>query len=150
MSQSLTKIYLHIVFSTKNRTPLILDSVKPELFAYMASILKVLASPALKIGGVSNHVHILCIQSKNIATSKLLEEVKKRSSKWIKTKGEEYANFRWQGGYSAFSISESHVNAVSQYIANQKEHHKKRTFKDEVRILLKKYRIDHDERYIWD
>jgi len=91
MSQSLTKIYIHIVFSTKNRKPFISESVEQELFAYMASVLKAWESPALKIGGVSDHVHILCIQSKNVATSKLLEEVKKSSSKWIKTKGTRFS-----------------------------------------------------------
>lgn len=150
MSQSLTKIYLHIVFSTKNRKSLIIESIQQELYAYMASVLKAMSSPALKIGGVSNHVHILCVLSKNIAISKLLEEVKKRSSKWIKTKGIKFSGFRWQGGYGAFSISESHLEAVSRYIVNQKEHHMTLSFEDELRIMLKKYNVDYNEQYIWD
>lgn len=150
MSQSLTKIYLHIVFSTKNRKSLIIESIQQELYAYIASVLKAMSSPALKIGGVSNHVHILCVLSKNIAISKLLEEVKKRSSKWIKTKGIKFSGFRWQGGYGAFSISESHLEAVSRYIVNQKEHHMTLSFEDELRIMLKKYNVDYNEQYIWD
>lgn len=150
MAQSLCQVYLHIVFSTKHRTPWIAEKIQPELYAYMATILKTCNSPAILINGLEDHVHLLSFLSKNIAISKLLEEVKKRSSKWIKTKGKKLENFQWQNGYGAFSVSPSHVEAVTQYIRNQKEHHRKTTFQDEYRVLLKKHDLPCDERYVWD
>ena len=148
MPQSLTKQYSHIVFSTKNRQKFITDKIKDELYSYIAGILKSLKSPAIVIGGMDDHVHILCILSKNYSTSKIIEEIKKNSSKWIKTKG--ISNFFWQRGYAAFSISQSHVEIIQKYINNQVDHHKNQTFKDEFRLLLQKYNIDFDERYVWD
>jgi REP element-mobilizing transposase RayT len=148
MPQSLTKQYSHIVFSTKNRQKFITNKIKDELYSYIAGILKSLKSPAIVIGGMDDHVHILCILSKNHSTSKIVEEIKKNSSKWIKTKG--ISNFFWQRGYAAFSISQSHVEIIQKYINTQVEHHKNQTFKDEFRLLLQKYNIDFDERYVWD
>lgn len=148
MAQSLTKQYSHIVFSTKNREKFINNKIKNELYSYIAGILKSLKSPAIIIGGTDDHIHILCILSKNYSISKIIEELKKNSSKWIKTKG--MSNFYWQRGYGAFSISQSHVEIVQRYVKNQLEHHKNQTFKDEFRGLLQKYKIDFDERYVWD
>ena len=150
MGQSLCQVYLHIVFSTKYRTPWITEDIQPELYAYMATVFQTCESPAILINGMEDHVHIICYLSKNIAISKLLEMVKKRSSKWIKTKGEKLSDFQWQNGYGAFSVSQSHVERVTQYIRNQKEHHRKRTFQEEFRTLLKKYNVSYDERYVWD
>lgn len=150
MGQSLCQVYLHIVFSTKYRTPWITEDIQPELYAYMATVFQTCESPAILINGMEDHVHIICYLSKNIAISKLLEMVKKRSSKWIKTKGEKLSDFQWQNGYGAFSVSQSHVERVRQYIRNQKEHHRKRTFQEEFRTLLKKYNVSYDERYVWD
>jgi REP element-mobilizing transposase RayT len=95
-------------------------------------------------------VHILCKLSKKIALIKLLEEVKSHSSKWIKTKGSEFANFYWQDGYGAFSVNPSEVDVVIKYIENQKNHHKTKTFQDEYRQFLKKYQVEFDEKYVWD
>ena len=148
MAQSLSKQYSHIVFSTKNREKFITNKIKNELYSYIAGILKSLKSPAIEIGGIDDHLHILCILSKNLSTSKIIEELKKNSSKWIKTKGMQ--NFYWQRGYGAFSISPSHVEIVQRYVKNQLEHHENQTFKDEFRGLLQKYKIDFDERYVWD
>lgn len=150
MSQSLSKLYIHIVFSTKYRHPWISETIEPELYAYMASILKTCESPALIINGMPEHIHILSRLSKNYAVSKVVEQVKKKSSKWIKGKGKTFEQFYWQNGYGAFSVSQSQVEKVRKYIANQKAHHKKQPFQDEYRSLLQKYEIDFDEQYVWD
>ncbi|MCK6622618.1 MAG: IS200/IS605 family transposase [Calditrichaceae bacterium] len=150
MPQSLAKIYVHIVFSTKLRESWLTEKIQPELYAYMAGILKTWESPGIQIGGMPDHVHILSMLSKNHAACKVVEEVKKGSSKWIKTKGAEFKNFSWQNGYGIFSISPSHVDKVKTYIENQKEHHRRTIFMDEFRKLLKKYDIPYDERYVWD
>ena len=150
MSQSLVKNYVHLVFSTKYRQPLITETVEDELYAYMDGICKSLECHPIKVGGYKDHVHILCMLSKKIALMKLLEEVKSHSSKWIKTKEKGLENFYWQNGYGAFSVNPAQVNIVINYIANQKEHHRKKTFQDEYRAFLKKYKMEYDERYVWD
>ena len=150
MGQSLVKNYIHIVFSTKHREPFIHEPVENELHAYLGGICKNLECHPIKIGGISDHVHILCMLSKKIALMKLLEEVKSHSSKWVKTKGDAYKNFYWQDGYGAFSVNPSEVDNVINYIANQKEHHRMKTFQDEYRSVLKKNRVEYDERYVWD
>ena len=150
MPQSLSNILLHLVFSTKNRAPLILPELEPELYAYIAAIHKSMTCPLLKIGGTENHLHILCRLERVVTVSKLLEEVKKSSSKWIKTKDDRLAGFAWQAGYGVFSIGMSNVEALEQYIARQKTHHQQISFEDEYRALLKKYRVDWDEKYVWD
>ena len=150
MGQSLVKNYLHIVFSTKHREPLIREHIEKELYAYLGGVCKNLECHPLKIGGYTDHIHILCMLSKKIALMKLLEEVKSHSSKWIKTKGDDYVNFYWQDGYGAFSVNLTEVDAVIKYIANQKEHHSKKPFQDEYRVFLKKYTVEYDERYVWD
>lgn len=150
MSQSLVKNYLHITFSTKYREPLIYAPVEAELHAYLGGICKKLECHPIKIGGYVDHIHILCMLSKKIALMKLVEEVKSHSSKWIKTKGENYTSFYWQDGYGAFSVNPSEVDAVISYIANQHEHHRRKTFQDEYRLFLKKYKVEYDERYVWD
>ncbi len=116
----------------------------------MSSILREKESPAIIIGGVSDHVHILCVLSKKITLSKLVEEIKKNSSKWLKTKAKELSAFYWQNGYGAFSVSQLQLNIVKKYIQNQKEHHRGKTYKEEVSALLKKYEVKYDDRYLWD
>lgn len=150
MSQSLVSLLVHLVFSTKHRANLITPEVEPELFAYMAGILKHYESPCLAMNGTANHVHILISQSKNVALSFLIGELKKSSSLWIKTKGLAFRRFHWQDGYGAFSIGESGVAVVKEYMARQKEKHKKRSFEEEFIALLKKYRVAYEERYLWD
>jgi len=150
MGQSLSQIYIHIIFSTKKRKPLILPEVENDLYAYLGGICKRLDSTPLKIGGTANHVHILCKLSKKVTLVKLLEEVKSHSSSWIKTKSDQLKRFYWQDGYGAFSVNPAEVDVVIKYIANQKEHHKQRSFQDEYRAFLKKYNVDYDERYVWD
>ena len=150
MPQSLSKVYVHITFSTKNHRHLIDDEIENSLFEYLGGICKGMECNPVKIGGYKNHVHILCLLSRKVAQMKLLEELKKSSSKWIKTKGEKYSGFYWQDGYGIFSVNPAQVNVVNEYINNQRNHHRKLTFKEELLAFLKKYGVDYDERYLWD
>lgn len=150
MPQSLSKVYLHIIFSTKNRENLILPKVEKELYAYLGGVIKNLKGIPIIINGMPNHVHILSTFPRTITIAKFLEEIKKSSSKWIKTQGREFVGFSWQGGYAAFSVSQSKVDVVSKDIINQKEHHKKITFQEEVIQFLEKYGVEYDEKYLWD
>jgi len=130
--------------------PLIDDGIEDELFRYMGGICKSLECNPIRVGGYRDHVHVLCLLSKKITLMKLLEVVKKDSSLWIKTKGEAYRNFYWQGGYGAFSVNPAEVDVVIRYIENQRLHHEKKSFQDECRGFFKKYGIEYDERYVWD
>jgi putative transposase len=150
MGQSLVKNYIHIVCSTKHRAPMIAPPHEEELHRYLGGICKNLECQPIKIGGYTDHIHILCMLSKKIALMKLLEEVKSHSSKWMKTKDESLNNFYWQDGYGAFSVNPSEVDTVVAYIANQHQHHRKINFQDEYRAFLKKYKVEYDERYVWD
>lgn len=150
MGQSLVKNFIHIVFSTKYRQPLIDSYVEDELHAYIGGVCRDTDCTSLIVGGYTDHIHILCLLSKKVTVIKLLEEIKSHSSKWIKTKGEAYKNFYWQDGYGAFSVNPSEIETVTAYIKNQKEHHSKKTFQDEYRAFLKKYNVEYDERYVWD
>ena len=150
MPQSLTKLYLHIVFSTKHRQPLIDDKIQDALHEYLGGICRQLECYPIQIGGYYDHVHILCSLSKKITVIKLLEEIKKSSSKWAKTKGDDYGGFYWQDGYAAFSVSHLDLQAISEYIRNQHKHHNQQTYQDECRALFKKYNMEYDEKYVWD
>ena len=150
MAQSLARLHVHLVFSTKNRERIITDSVRPMLHAYMATVLQNLDSPADLINSVDDHVHILFDLARTVAISTVVEDVKKSSSKWIKTQGSEFATFAWQAGYGAFSVSESNAQTVRDYIAKQQEHHRRTTFQDEYRLFLERHRVAFDERYVWE
>ena len=150
MPQSLAKIYLHIIFSTKNRQKLIKPEIEIELYKYIAGILRNLDCAAIKISGTSDHLHILNTLSRTISVSKMIGLLKKDSSKWLKLKGNDFKNFHWQNGYGVFSVSHLKVNSVKKYIENQQEHHKKKSFKEEYLEFLKEYTLEYDERYIWD
>lgn len=150
MAQSLAKFIAHLIFSTKNRERILTDNIRPELHSYLAAVFVEVDSPALLINSVEDHVHVLFLLSKNQAVCKVTEEVKKSSSKWIKTKGPNYTNFHWQSGYGVFSVSQSNVEDVKAYIAGQKEHHRLKTFQEEFRAFLQKYELRYDERYVWD
>lgn len=150
MGQSLVKNYLHIVFSTKYRAPIIQPPYEQELHAYLGGICYNLECHPIKIGGYTDHIHILCMLSKKIALMKLLEEVKSHSSKWMKTKDISLSNFYWQDGYGAFSVNPAQVDRVVQYIDNQHKHHKKKDFQFEFRKYLNEYKIEFDEKYVWD
>lgn len=151
MPQSLSQIYLHLVFSTKNHQRFIDDDIRAELYAYMAAVLNdECKSPARIIGGVEDHAHILLQLARTSTVAHVVEMVKKRSSKWIKTKGTKYKTFQWQAGYGVFSVSVSAVERVVHYIENQKEHHAEVSFKDEYRKFLDDQGIEYDEEYVWD
>lgn len=150
MPQSLVKNYMHLIFSTKYREPFIHPPVEDELYAYLGSECKRLSCPPIKIGGYTDHVHVLCMLSTKIALMKLLEQIKSHSSKWMKTKSEDLIGFYWQDGYGAFSVNPTDVDRVIAYITNQKEHHKKITFQNEYRAILKRYKVEYDERYVWE
>jgi putative transposase len=150
MSQSLSKLLIHIVTSTKNRQSLLTPAIRPQLYAYIAVTLKAYESQALKIGGTDDHIHILLAMSKNYSLAKIAEEFKKSSSNWLKTKGDKINDFSWQNGYGGFSVSQSHTDDVIHYIEAQEEHHRKMTFQEEYREFLRKYEIPFDERYLWD
>lgn len=150
MSQSLAKNLIHLVFSTRNREPLLAEVVREPLCAYAAGVLRDLDSPTIAINTWRDHVHVLFSLSKNFPLSQVVMEVKRATSKWLKTNGPEFANFHWQAGYGAFSIGQSGIAEASAYIAHQAEHHIKRSFEDELRALLKLYELEFDERYLWD
>ena len=150
MPQSLAKNLLHLVFSTKERRPFLEEGIREELHRYASGILKDCDSPALAVNSVRDHIHILFNLHRTKSLADVVMEVKRGTSKWIKTKGSEFALFQWQAGYGAFSVSQSAVGEVSDYIRNQAEHHQKLTFEDEFRRFLQRYEIEFDERYVWD
>jgi putative transposase len=151
MPQSLVQNYLHIVFSTKERRPFIQDRAsRDETHRFLGGECNKLECPVLRVGGAADHVHILCRLSKTMFVSHLVKEMKRESSLWIKTKSADLADFYWQQGYGAFSVSPGHITGLIDYINNQEEHHKNETFQDEFRRLLTKYGIEWDERYVWD
>ncbi|NNC88732.1 MAG: transposase [Akkermansiaceae bacterium] len=153
MPQSLNKVILHMVFSTKDRLPLIDADIRPRLHAFIAKVFREIDPPqtqAYRVGGVADHVHIAGSLPRTTTISKLFEIVKKESSRWIKKQGDEYAKFYWQSGYGNFSVAPSQLDHLIRYIDNQEEHHKTVSFQDEFRTLLRKYDIEFDERYVWD
>ena len=150
MPQALSSILVHLVFSTKNRERFIVPEIESELHKYLAGTLKELKSPSLAIGGAEDHVHLLFALSRTITVADLVEALKTSSSKWIKTKGSQFRQFHWQSGYGAFSIGQSSVMALKQYVLTQKEHHKTKSFQDEFKSLCERYGVDIDERYVWD
>jgi REP element-mobilizing transposase RayT len=150
MSQSLAKLYVHAIFATKGRIPCLTPGIRAELFPYLATVLNNMDCPAIEVGGAADHVHLLCMMSKSLAAGDLIKNAKTSSSKWIKTMGPEFDGFQWQAGYGVFSVSASNVPNVVQYIRHQEEHHRKISFQDEFRRFLERYRIEYDERYVWD
>lgn len=150
MSQSLVKNLVHLVYSVKHRAACLNEEMRPALWAYKAGILTHWESPALAIGGFTDHVHLLFSLSKNHPLKKVVEEVKKGSSKWLKTQSPRLDEFHWQNGYSAFSVSESNASTVQTYIERQAEHHRSMSFQDELRELLQRHGVEFDERYVWD
>jgi putative transposase len=150
MASTLTKLLIHVTFSTKHRAATIPQALEPNLYAYIGGICRRMESPLLAMGGVADHVHLLVSLSKTVTLSELMLNIKRDSSKWIKDQDPTLSGFAWQDGYFAFSLGESGAAALKTYIAHQKEHHKTVSFKDEVLLLLAKYRIEYNERYIWE
>ncbi len=150
MPQSLAKIYVHLIFSTKNREPLVSVDLQERLYPYLSRALKNQNSPALKIGGVADHVHILFRLSRTDALAAVIGQIKSESTLWVRRTFAHLKGFSWQGGYGAFSVSPPHLESVTQYIVNQAEHHRTRSFEEEFRAFLERYEIEYDERYVWD
>lgn len=149
MSQSLSKLYIHLIFHIKNPLVTIRQEEKNSLYAYIGTILKDNGSIPIIINGTNDHVHILYVMSKNISLASIVEEIKRHSSRWIKTLDPYYKKFAWQGGYAGFSVSQSIHDKTVHYIANQEQHHKKMSFREELIAFLKEYEIEYDERYLW-
>ena len=151
MPQSLSAVYLHLVFSTKDRHPFLRDkTVRDSLHAFMGGVSKTLDCPPLIVGGMEDHVHLLCRFARTLTQAEWVKELKRVSNSWLKEHGRDYSDFEWQGGYADFSVSQSNLEQVKQYIASQEAHHRKTTFQDELRTLLRKHEIEFDERYVWD
>jgi REP element-mobilizing transposase RayT len=123
---------------------------KEKLYAYIGSVIKSNGSIPIIINGTNNHIHILCVMSKNIALAKLVEEIKRHSSRWIKTIDDYYKTFAWQGGYGGFSVSPSVHDKTKRYIENQERHHQTINFQEEYRMFLNEYKIEYDEQYVWN
>ena len=151
MPQSLSIVYIHLVFSTKERRPFLRDKpARDSLHGYLGGISKNLDCPPILIGGVEDHVHLLCRFARTITQAEWVKELERVSNGWLKEQGSEYADFEWQGGYADFSVSKSNLEQVKRYIANQEEHHRKMGFQEELRELLRRHQQEWDERYVWD
>jgi REP element-mobilizing transposase RayT len=150
MPQSLVKLYAHLIFSTKNRTPFLVDSVRPRVHAYLATVIREMDSPFVVVGGVADHVHILFEMGKKYPPVKFVEQVKRESSKFVKTLGPQFRSFYWQRGYGMFSVGPTQRSEVEEYIRKQDEHHRTRSFQEEYRAFLKRYGMKFDEDYVWD
>ena len=150
MSQSLTKIYAHMAFSTKKRERWLDDKIRTRVHGYLATVIRVLDSLWVVVGGVEDHVHILFDMGKKTAPVKYVEQTKRESSKFVKTLGPKYGKFYWQRGYGMFSVSPKDRDEAESYVRHQEEHHRKRSFQDEYRMILNKYDVEFDETYVWD
>lgn len=150
MSQSLSRILIHLVFSTKHRAPVIALADQSALHAYLAGALNGIECPAMQIGGVADHVHLLFGLSRTQTIADVAKHTKQNAARWLRGRDTRYRSFLWQSGYGAFSVSPSIVDAVQIYIRTQPGHHRKITFQDEYRALLVKHGIEYDENYVWD
>jgi REP element-mobilizing transposase RayT len=150
MSQTLSGIFVHVIFSTKGREPLIVDEVAPRLHAYMGGIVRQEKAVALAVGGRDDHVHLLLSLSPKHAVSDMVRIIKANSSRWLHELSAAHAKFAWQAGYGAFSVSLSNIKAVKRYIGSQREHHQRMSFKEEFVMFLKKHEVEYDERYVFD
>ena len=151
MAQSFARLWTHLIFSTKHRFPFLSDKVlRAEMHAYLAEMLRNHNCETLLVGGVEDHAHALFALFRTLPVASVVKEIKRTSSAWIKETSRTLAKFHWQGGYAAFSVSQSNLMDVMRYIENQEEHHKRVTFQDEYRAFLQAYGVDYDERYVWD
>jgi len=150
MAQSLAFILLHVIFSTKDRVAVLDEPLRPELFAYLATVIRNGGSECYRVGGVADHVHLAIRLHRTSNVSDLVKEIKASSSKLLKTKSPSLERFEWQKGYGAFSVGPKDLNALIAYIDAQQAHHAKQSFKDEFRAFLRQYGVEFDERYLWD
>ena len=151
MSQSLSNILIHVVFSTKDRVPFLRDpDIRNQMHAELGGTSKTLNCPTLIVGGAEDHIHLLARESRTITLSEWVKELKRVTSIWIKEKSPQFETFAWQAGYGAFSVSQSQSGKVIKYIQEQETHHRKQDFKTEFREFLERHEIEYDERYVWD
>jgi REP element-mobilizing transposase RayT len=151
MPQSLSRVWLHIIFSTKDRQTFLRDDgLREEMFKMLAHQANETGCPSAKVGGWIDHVHVLCGLSRTVTIAGLVEVLKRETSKWAKQRSPKWGGFYWQSGYGAFSVSQSNLASVIEYIEQQAEHHARLTFQDEFRALCAKHEIEIDERYVWD
>jgi putative transposase len=149
MAQTLVSLLVHIIFSTKNREEIITPEIEPDLYSFIGGILKNNKSKLLAANGTTDHIHLLVSLGKTISLSELVGDIKRDSSVWMKVQDRNFENFYWQDGYGAFSIGQSQVATVKNYIAKQKVKHRKVNFQTEFRDFLKKYEVVYDEQYVW-
>jgi len=150
MPRSLSFVLVHVIFSTKDRLPLIDDAVRPALHAYLATVVRNAGCECYRVGGVADHVHLAIRLNRIVPVAKLVAELKASSSKWIKSQSPQLSKFAWQEGYGAFSVGPGDLEKLLHYIDTQEAHHRKQSFQDELRAFLKKYGMGDDERYLWD
>lgn len=150
MAQSLAHVLVHLIFSTRNREPLLDRSLLDPTHAYLGGILRELDCPPISIGGVDDHVHVLFALSRTRSVSEITQSLKSSSSRWLKNQAEHLSNFHWQAGYGAFSVSESQSASVKAYIGDQERRHRRIGFQDELRMLLRRHKVEYDEKYLWD
>jgi len=151
MPQSLSAVYLHAVFSTKDRVPAFADSaMRGRLHAFLGAASREIDCPPLQVGGVADHVHVLARVGRGISQSDWIKELKRVSSRWIKTQGGVLADFQWQRGYAVFSVSPSNLERVRAYVAAQEKHHARFDYQRELRTLLQRHGVEYDESHLWD
>lgn len=150
MPQSLSLVIIHVIFSTKDRRPLLDPHARRKLHAYLATVARNTGCEAYRVGGVADHVHLAIRLSRTVAIADLVQELKTSSSRWLKSQSPELAAFAWQRGYGCFSVGPSDLGSLVAYIDDQEKHHETRAFQDEFRMFLKKYGVEYDEAYVWD
>jgi len=149
MAHTFTNVLIHAVFSTSGRAPLLTDTIRPDMHAYLGGILRKLKAVPIVIGGTADHIHFLALLPADLAVADCLRVVKTNSSRWAKERWPQKCSFNWQGGYEAFSVSESKRAALIHYIQEQQKHHRKISFQEELLKLLRSHGVEFDERYIW-
>jgi REP element-mobilizing transposase RayT len=149
MSHTATNLLVHFIFSTKDRIGLITSDIESDLHAYLGGIVREFGGVALSINGTPDHVHLLVRVPANQSVADVARVIKTNSSRWVHERWPEHRQFAWQTGYGAFTVSESSLDTVRQYISNQQKHHKKRSFQEEFLTFLRKNKIAVDERYLW-
>ena len=150
MPQALSLIIIHVVFSTKERRPVLNADIRASMHSYLATVARNIGCECYRVGGVEDHVHLAIRLSRTITIADLVEKLKTASSKWVKTQSADLEDFSWQRGYGCFSVGPTDLDSLVDYIDRQQEHHEKRTFQEEFRILLNKYGVEYDEVYAWD
>ena len=151
MPQSLSAVYLHAVFSTKDRRRFLQDPMlRTRMHAYLGEVSRRLGCPSIIAGGTEDHIHQLIRFGRTISQADWIKEIKRTSSLWIKRCDPRLCNFAWQTGYGFFSVSPANLDALRRYIATQEDHHRKISFQDEFRVMLKDHGLEWDERYVWD